>query len=77
MTEAAIKRRDIGRSQLILCFIGDRILYLHHSITSSPGTVFPKLAIGRESEFRNMNPFSRMGVVPLEFRGSPDARVIV
>jgi len=27
MTEAAIKRRDIGRSQLVLCFIGDQDLY--------------------------------------------------
>jgi hypothetical protein len=37
----------------------------------------PKLPIGREPEFRDMNQFSGIGVVSLEFRISPEVDVIV
>jgi hypothetical protein len=36
----------------------------------------PKLPIGRESEFRDMNQFSGIGIVSLEFRLSLEAGVI-
>jgi len=36
----------------------------------------PKLPIGRESEFREMNQFSGIGIVSLESRVSPEVGVI-
>jgi len=36
----------------------------------------PKLPIGHESEFRDMNQFAGIGIVSLEFRLSPEAGVI-
>ena len=37
----------------------------------------PKLPIGRVSEFRDMNEFSGISIVSLEFRVSPGVDVIV
>ena len=38
--------------------------------------VTPKLLIGSESEFRDMNQYSGIGIVSLEFGGSPEVGVI-
>jgi len=42
----------------------------------SNGCNNPKLPIGREPEFRDMNQFSEIGIVSLEFRVSPEVGVI-
>jgi hypothetical protein len=51
----------------------------HYFIKYNPkeiGRRDPKLPIGHEWEFRDMNQFSGIGIASLEFRVSPEVGVI-
>jgi hypothetical protein len=47
-----------------------------HTKQKRPIFLAAKLPIGREPEFRDMNPFSGIGVVSLEFRVSTEVGII-
>jgi hypothetical protein len=77
---ASVWNDDFKDEVRVPALIARRGFQARSSPSMSPGRYYartssPKLPIGRESEFRDMNPFSEMAIGSLDFRLSKEVVV--